>query len=111
MLTLTYQNGTRLTHLGGPTGTTDTGFDRLRREFTDRRRLLIETAAEAAPSLEGADLVRSEAGRHEYVFDAGRVPIASLLKQAAAQTEVRDVETHRPDIDDVLADLYERWQK
>ena len=89
----------------------DGDFDRLRREFADRRRLLIETGQEAAPTLHGAEFVRSEAGRHEYVFDASQVKIADLLAQASAQAEVLDVETHRAPIDDVIADIYEKWQR
>jgi ABC-2 type transport system ATP-binding protein len=88
----------------------DGPFDLLRREVADRRRLLLETPAElAAPALAGAELVRSEAGRHEYVFDAARVPIAGLLEQAAAQAPVLDVETHRAPIDEVIAEIYRRW--
>ena len=89
----------------------DGDWDRLRREFSDRRRLLLETGSTAAPVLEGAELVRSEEDRHEYVFDAAKVRIACLLEQAAAQAEVLDVETHRALIDDVIADIYERWQQ
>jgi ABC-2 type transport system ATP-binding protein len=88
----------------------DGDFNRLRREFADRRTLLLETTGDAAPALEGAELIRSEAGRHEYAFDASHVALADLLEQAAAQTQVRDVETHRAPIDDVIADIYERWQ-
>jgi ABC-2 type transport system ATP-binding protein len=89
----------------------DGDFDRLRRDFSDRRRLLLETASPAAPTLHGAELLTSEAGRHEYVFDASQVRIAALLDQAAAQTQVLDVETHRAPIDEVIADIYEKWQK
>jgi ABC-type uncharacterized transport system ATPase subunit len=89
----------------------DGAFDRLRREFADRRRLLLETAEGQAPLLAGADLLASEASRHEYVFDAGQVKIAALLAQAAEQATVLDVETHRAPIDDVIADIYERWQR
>jgi hypothetical protein len=39
------------------------------------------------------------------------VPLADLLAQATAQARVLDAETHRPPIDDVIADLYERWQR
>ncbi|HZO90808.1 MAG TPA: ATP-binding cassette domain-containing protein [Chthonomonadaceae bacterium] len=88
----------------------DGDFHRLRREFADRRALLIETAEGAAPKLSGAELIRSEAGRHEYAFDASRVSIAALLEQASAQAQILDVETHRAPIDDVIADIYERWQ-
>ena len=88
----------------------DGDFDRLRREFSDRRRLMIETAEGQAPTLVGAELVRSESGRHEYQFDASKATITDLLEQAAAQAEVLDVETHRADIDDVIADIYRRWQ-
>lgn len=87
----------------------DGGFDRLRREFTDRRHLFIETANSVVPHFADAQLIRSEAGRHEYIFDASRVSIAMLLEQAAAQTPILDVETHRADIDDVIADIDEKW--
>jgi ABC-2 type transport system ATP-binding protein len=89
----------------------DGDFDRLRQEVADRRRLLIETDATAAPALEGATLVTSEGTRHEYVFDATGVRIATLLEQAAAQARISDVETHRAPIDDVIADIYETWQR
>jgi ABC-2 type transport system ATP-binding protein len=88
----------------------DGPFERLRREVSDQRRLLIETANGAPPALAGAELVRSEAGRHEYVFDATRTRIAMLLEQAAGQTQVLDVETHRAPIDEVIADIYRQWQ-
>jgi len=89
----------------------DGPFDRLRRDFAERRHLLLETGQDTAPLLEGAELVRSEAGRHEYLFDARNVRIAELLAQAGAQTPVLDVETHREDIDEVIANIYERWQR
>jgi hypothetical protein len=53
--------------------------------------------------------VRSDAGRHEYVFDSRARQLSDLLEEAARQTEVLDVETHRPPIDEVVADLYEHW--
>lgn len=89
----------------------DGPFSALRREFADRRRLLIETASGPPPALVGAELVASAGGRHEYVFDAARVGIATLLAQAGQDVEVLDVETHRLPIDDVIADIYEAWQQ
>ncbi len=88
----------------------DGDFHQLRREFADRRHLMLETPEGQPPALRGAELVKSEGGRHEYVFDASHVNIADLLEQAGAQTEVLDVETHRAPIDDVIADIYEKWQ-
>lgn len=88
----------------------DGSFERLRREVSDRRRLVLETSGQDAPTLTGAELVRSEAGRHEYVFDGAQTRIAALLEQAAAQTRVQDVETHRAPIDEVIADIYRTWQ-
>jgi ABC-2 type transport system ATP-binding protein len=92
----------------------DGPFDALRRTFADRRRLLIQTAGGEPPALAGADLVASAGGRHEYVFDAARVRIADLLAQVGqggpgGAGEVLDVETHRLPIDEVVADIYERW--
>lgn len=87
----------------------DGDWGRLRREYADRRRLLIETLNGPPPALQGAQLVHSEMGRHEYIFDAGQVRLADLLEQAAAQAQVLDMETHRAPIDDVIADIYERW--
>jgi ABC-2 type transport system ATP-binding protein len=87
----------------------DGDFTRLRREFGDRRRLFFETP-DSPPKFDHAELIKSVNGRHEYIFDASKVHINELLAQAAAQTEVLDVETHRADIDDVIADIYEKWK-
>ncbi len=88
----------------------DGSFDRLRSEFSDRRRLLIETNSSAAPRLAAADWVRSDDCRHEYLFDARQASIAALLEQAGAQAQIVDVETHRAAIDEVIAHIYEQWQ-
>jgi ABC-2 type transport system ATP-binding protein len=88
----------------------DGDFTRLRREVSDRRVLLLETAPDAVPVLVGAERQGGENGRHEYVYDATKVRLSHLLEQAAAQTQILDVETHRAPIDEVVADLYEKWQ-
>ncbi len=88
----------------------DGDFNRLRREFSDQRRLMIETSEGTAPNLDGAELLTSESGRHEYRFDGSQVTILDLLAQAGRQAEILDVETHQADIDDVIADIYKRWQ-
>ena len=88
----------------------DGDFARLRTEFTDRRTLILETTGDNAPLLQGATLNSSEAGRHEYAFDATQTSVADLLQQASQQTRLVDVETRRADIDDVIADIYEKWQ-
>src|SRR5207237_523603 len=89
----------------------DGPFERLRREFAERRHLMLETTGDPAPALDGAAHVRSEARRHEYVFDGRTTRIADLLAQASRQVGVLDVETHRESIDELVADIYERWQR
>ncbi len=84
-------------------------FADLRRLLTQHRMVMLETASTEPPALRGATLVRSTAGRHEFSYDAATVKLSELLDQAAAQAEVLDVETHRAPIDEVVADLYERW--
>ena len=88
----------------------DGDFARLRTEFADRRTLILETTSDAAPLLQGAALTSSEAGRCEYTFDAAQVSVADLLQQASQQTRIVDMETHRAPIDDVIADIYEKWK-
>jgi ABC-2 type transport system ATP-binding protein len=87
----------------------DGDFSELRRLASRRRVLTLETASAEAPHLDGAELISSSDGRHEYAFDAAALRLSDLLAQATAQTDVLDVETHRPPIDQVVADLYERW--
>jgi ABC-2 type transport system ATP-binding protein len=84
-------------------------FADLRRLLTQHRVLTLETTSPAPPQLVGAELVRTDAGRHVFTFDAASVKLSELLEQASAQTEVLDVETHRAPIDEVVADLYEHW--
>ena len=87
----------------------DGDFGTLRRRFGDRRHLILETADTAPPRLAGVRHVHSDGNRHHFTFDAARTPIPALLQQAAEQTTIRDVETHRSRIDDVIADMYEHW--
>ncbi len=49
--------------------------------------------------------------RDAVSFDAAQTPIPTLLDQAAEQTTIHDVETHRAPIDDVIADIYEYWNE
>jgi ABC-2 type transport system ATP-binding protein len=88
----------------------DGDFRALRGAVQSRRRLLLDTTAEVAPTLPQAELVESVAGRHTYLYDPAVVDVSALLAAASAVTDVLDVETHRPDIDDVVADLYEHWR-
>jgi ABC-2 type transport system ATP-binding protein len=85
-------------------------FADLRRLLTQHRVVTLETTSMDPPGLVGARLVRTDAGRHEFTYDAAAVNLSELLEQAGAQTEVLDVETHRAPIDEVVADLYEHWQ-
>jgi ABC-2 type transport system ATP-binding protein len=89
----------------------DGSFVRLRQDVADQRQLVLETADAKAPILQGATWIKSEAGRHEYVFDAAQTRIAMLLEQASSQAQILDVETHRAPIDDVIADIYRAWRK
>jgi ABC-2 type transport system ATP-binding protein len=89
----------------------DGDFSDLRRLATRRRVLTLETASIEAPLLRCAELIDSSEGRHEYAYNAAVVRLADLLEEASAQTDVLDVETHRPPIDQVVADLYEHWQR
>jgi ABC-2 type transport system ATP-binding protein len=88
----------------------DGDFDQLRREFGGRRILLLDTDRLAPPVLKGAQWVSSEGMRHEFVFNGVESSISDLLEQASAQVSVLDVETHRAPIDEVIADIYEKWQ-
>ncbi len=87
----------------------DGDFGELRRHSGDRRQFVLETEHETPPELAGAECTGSEGFRHTFLFDATVTPITQLLEAAAAQTRVLDVETHRAPIDDVIADLYEKW--
>ena len=89
----------------------DGDFATLRRASADRRVLLLETPPGVRLELRGAERTGGENGRHEFVYDSTKVKLSELLEQAAAQTQILDVETHRAPIDEVVADLYERWQR
>ena len=88
----------------------DGDFNQLRNRFGDRRQLRLMTHETAAPELSPATLTSSEAGCHDYVFDAGKVRMTTLLEQASSQAQILDVEAHRVPIDDVVADIYEEWE-
>lgn len=88
----------------------DGTFAGLRREYGDKRHLLLETVAATPPALTGAEHIETQGNRHQYVFDSTRARIPDLLAAAGAQTEILDVETHRSPIDEVIAGIYATWQ-
>lgn len=88
----------------------DGAFERLRREHAERRTLTLITADDAAaPALPPAELLSSAAGRHDYAFDPRVTSLGALLAAAAARCEVLDAELHREPLDELIADIYERW--
>jgi ABC-2 type transport system ATP-binding protein len=87
----------------------DGDFHGLPGRAAGRRKLILETRSSTPPVLEDARHVESQGVRHTYEFNATATRLPALLAEAASQTEVVDVETQRPDIDDVIADLYEGW--
>jgi ABC-2 type transport system ATP-binding protein len=86
----------------------DGDFEKLRREFSDWRYLVIDTDG-AAPELKQARYISSDGSRHSYRFNTAEITVADLLASASAQQAINDVETHRPDIDEVIAGIYEKW--
>ena len=89
----------------------DGPFVELRNHLGDRRRLRLQTSGEEAPALSRAELLKSEAGWHEYDFDAEQVKLPSLLAEASTQASVLDAETHRAPIDEVIAQIYAEWKR
>jgi ABC-2 type transport system ATP-binding protein len=89
----------------------DGPFERLRSQFGGRRRLRLQTSGDKAPKLAHAELLESEAGWHEYVFNSERVKLPALLEEATVQAPILYVETHRAPIDEVIADIYSEWEK
>jgi len=87
----------------------DGDFERLRSEVSAKRVLRLRLAGGGTPQLNGAQRIGGEGHYHEYIYDASLVQLVALLEQAAAHDKVLDVETHRVPIDEVVADLYERW--
>ena len=89
----------------------DGSFRDLRAQVNPRRVLTIETAGpDTAPALADAELTNAEGNRYTFLYDPKAISIGALLEQAARTHDVLDVETHRPDIDEVIADLYAGWQ-
>ena len=70
----------------------------------------LQTSGDEVPSLSRAEFLTTEAGWHEYVFDAEQVKLPVLLTEASAQASVIDAETHRAPIDEVIADIYAEWE-
>jgi ABC-2 type transport system ATP-binding protein len=88
----------------------DGDFATLRASYAQQRVLILHTTSDTAPVLAGAELVASEAGRHQYVYDAAQTSLPKLLEQAAQETELLDIESHRGNITEVIANIYESWQ-
>lgn len=63
------------------------------------------------PVLSGAEYLGLEDGRHLYRYDAERISVPALFGAIAQAGNVQDVELGHEAIEQVIARLYERWQK
>jgi ABC-2 type transport system ATP-binding protein len=84
----------------------DGDFGELRATVADKRILTVSTDTAAAPALEGAEHVRSDGRRHEYAFDAARVPVVRLLDELSANCRIEDIQTSSAPIDEVVSTVY-----
>ena len=89
----------------------DGDFGRLRREYADRRGCCSRRPRRRARRSTAPSSSSQEDGRHEYPYDAIAAGSPSCSSRRAAQTHLLDVESHRAPIDDVIADIYESWQR
>lgn len=76
---------------------------------TGDQRMLTLTRAGDAPPIDGARLLLSEEGRHQYAFDGTQA--SRVLGAAAGLADVRDIEMAHAPIEEVIAGLYEQWGK
>lgn len=75
---------------------------------TGDKRILTITCPGEAPAIDHAQCIASEAGQHRYSFLGEDVsPVLSCV----SRLNVRDAEITHPPIEEVIAGLYEKWQK
>jgi len=81
------------------------------RDITGNLTSFVVTMADSQPlCLEGAELVKSENGVHEFEVDVTKTPIAQLLRQLSNAEGVTDVEINKAPIEQVIAGLYMEWK-
>lgn len=89
----------------------DGDFQQLRKSLTEKRTVIVETTDSTPPVLVHAMLVESISNRHQYTYDSAQITLPELLEQISQQTEILDIGTHRPPIDDVISEIYAHWRR
>ena len=88
----------------------DGDFDGLRKVTGNLTRIIVTTDNGDAPDLEGAKLLSSQKGVHEFDIDLAGMPIKMLLSILSEADGVCDVEIKKAPIEQVIARLYESWK-
>ncbi len=88
----------------------DGDFLQLRKSLTEKRIVFVETTENAPPDLPEAILIESIGNRHQFSYDSSKIALPELLEKISHQSEILDIETHRPAIDDVISEIYDRWR-
>ena len=88
----------------------DGDFDGLRKVTGNLTRIIVTTDNGDAPDLEGAKLLSSQKGVHEFDIDLAGMPIKMLLRILSEADGVCDVEIKKAPIEQVIARLYESWK-
>ncbi len=87
----------------------DGDFARLRESIGERRLLKLTTAAVDAPAMRSAEWLESREGSHVYAFGGGSEAVSRVLAEVAGVKGVLDVELTRPPLEQMMADLFTRW--
>ncbi len=85
----------------------DGTLDDLRRRVGIERRLVIELADDATPSIHpGAAIAAHDGNRVHISFDPERVSAAALISQVTSENEVQDLFVENPPIEETIARIY-----
>ena len=88
----------------------DGSFDQMRGLTTLRRRIKITTESKQAPILLLATHLSSQDSIHEFEYDSSIVTMPKLLAELAELPGIRDMETGKIPIEDVVSELYTKWR-
>lgn len=88
----------------------DGSFDSLR-EITGNLTHFFVTTGGGSLRLEGCRLLAEKHGVYEFEADLSRLPIRTLLEKLSKADGIMDVEIRKAPIEQVIAQLYQAWQK
>lgn len=88
----------------------DGSLEELKSRKSHHRTITVDYAGERLPMLANTEIVKDLNGHAQIRIDTQQVPVAQIISQISAQSDINDISVEGESIDDLVVSLYKEFE-